>query len=95
MAEPGKNNNKVQDIRLHSRKLLEISGVNNIESFDNEEFLLQTELGHLTIRGLNLHIKNLNLEQGFVSIEGTVNSLSYLSPGSQPKNKGLLGKLLR
>ncbi|GGA50957.1 sporulation protein YabP [Paenibacillus physcomitrellae] len=96
MIETGKNNNnKVQDIRLHSRKLLEISGVNNVESFDNEEFLLQTELGHLTIRGINLHIKNLNLEQGFVSIEGTVNSLSYLNPGSQPKNKGLLGKLLR
>lgn len=93
MNEPVKS--KLQDVRLHNRKLLEISGVNNVESFDSEEFLLQTELGHLTIRGVNLHIKNLNLEQGFVSIEGTVNSISYLNPGSQSKNKGLMGKLLR
>lgn len=93
MTDQGKS--KVQDIRLQSRKLLDISGVIQVDSFDSEEFLLQTELGHLTIRGQNLHIKNLNLEQGFVSIEGTVNALSYMNPGAQPKNKGLLGKLLR
>ena len=33
------------------RKLLDLTGVPNVESFDSEEFLLQTELGHLTIRG--------------------------------------------
>ncbi|MFD3261979.1 sporulation protein YabP [Paenibacillus lentus] len=89
------NKGKHQEIRLFQRKLLEITGVLNVESFDSEEFLLQTELGHLTIRGQNLHIKNLNLEQGLVSIEGLVNSLSYLDPGSSPGGKGLLGKLFR
>ncbi|MCM3703879.1 sporulation protein YabP [Paenibacillus macerans] len=86
---------KHQELHLMNRKLLEISGVLNVESFDNEEFLLQTELGHLTIRGQNLHIKNLNLEQGLVSIEGLVNTLSYLEQGSHPSGKGLLGKLFR
>lgn len=86
---------KTHDLKLHNRKLLEISGVNNVESFDTEEFVLQTELGLLTVRGSNLHIKNLNLEQSFVSIEGTVHSMTYANPGSQTKNKGLLGKLLR
>lgn len=89
------NKGKHQEIRLFQRKLLEITGVLNVESFDSEEFLLQTELGHLTIRGQNLHIKNLNLEQGLVSIEGIVNSLSYLDPGSHSGGKGLLGKLFR
>ncbi|MNJ39246.1 sporulation protein YabP [Paenibacillus fonticola] len=89
------NKGKAQEVRLFQRKLLEITGVLNVESFDSEEFLLQTELGHLTIRGQNLHIKNLNLEQGLVSIEGQVNSLSYLDPGSQAGGKGLLGKLFR
>ncbi|AWB42822.1 sporulation protein YabP [Paenibacillus sp. CAA11] len=86
---------KPQEIKLYSRKLLEISGVNNVESFDSEEFQLQTELGRLVIRGQNLHIKNLDLEQGFVAIEGTVHALSYLNPGTQTKSKGLIGKLLR
>lgn len=93
MIDQGKG--KRQELHLMHRKLLEISGVLNVESFDSEEFLLQTELGHLTIRGQNLHIKNLNLEQGLVSIEGLVNSLSYLDPGSHPSGKGLLGKLFR
>lgn len=93
MIDQGKS--KKQNIHLFDRKLLEISGVNNVESFDSEEFLLQTELGYLTIRGQKLLIKTLNLEHGLVAIEGLVNSVSYLDPGSQPKNKGLLGKLFR
>ncbi|MGV2787736.1 sporulation protein YabP, partial [Clostridium perfringens] len=63
--------------------------------FDSEEFLLQTELGHLTIRGQNLHIKNLSLEEGLLSIEGQVHSLIYLNPGSQTKYKSLLCKLFK
>ncbi|MNO90894.1 Spore protein YabP [compost metagenome] len=89
------NKGKRQELHLMHRKLLDITGVLNVESFDSEEFLLQTEMGHLTIRGQNLHIKNLNLEQGLVSIEGLVNSLSYLDPGSHSSGKGLLGKLFR
>lgn len=93
MVEQGKG--KRQELHLLNRKLLELTGVLNVESFDSEEFLLQTELGHLTIRGHNLHIKNLNLEQGLVSIEGQVNSLSYLEPGANTSGKGFLGKLFR
>ncbi|RUT27732.1 sporulation protein YabP [Paenibacillus zeisoli] len=86
---------KLQEVHMHNRKLLEISGVNNVESFDSEEFQLKTELGHLTIRGQNLHIKNLSLEQGLLAIEGVVNSLSYVNPGSQRKTKGFIGKLFK
>ncbi|MGV2644216.1 sporulation protein YabP [Clostridium perfringens] len=82
-------------MRMQNRKLLDITGVQNVESVDSEEFLLQTELGHLTIRGQNLHIKNLSLEEGLLSIEGQVHSLIYLNPGSQTKNKSLLGKLFK
>ncbi|MBE7684187.1 sporulation protein YabP [Paenibacillus sp. P13VS] len=94
MVEHGKP--KQHHLSMQNRKLLDLTGVSNVESFDSEEFLLQTELGHLTIRGHNLHIKNLSLEEGLLSIEGTVSSLQYLDPGSQNKNsKGLFGKLFR
>lgn len=93
MNEQGKG--KHQELRLLNRRLLDISGVLNVESFDNEEFLLQTELGHLTITGQQLHIKNLNLEQGLVSIEGQVNSMFYLEPGASSSGKGFFGKLFR
>lgn len=78
-----------------NRKLLEVSGVLNVESFDSEEFLLETDCGFLMIRGQNLHIKNLSLDQGLVAIEGFVNELAYLDANSQGKTKGFLGKLFK
>lgn len=86
---------KRQEIKMLNRKLLEISGVLNVESFDSEEFLLETDCGFLAIKGQNLHIKNLNLEQGLVAIEGTVNGLTYLDANSHEKSKGLLSKLFK
>jgi sporulation protein YabP len=86
---------KRQEIKMLNRKMLEISGVLNVESFDSEEFLLETELGFLAIRGHNLHIKNLSLEQGLVAIEGLVNEMAYLDANSQQKSKGFLGKLFK
>ncbi|OAS19488.1 sporulation protein YabP [Paenibacillus oryzisoli] len=94
MIEPVKNN-KRQEIKMLNRKLLEISGVLNVESFDSEEFLLETEMGYLMIKGQNLHIKNLSLEQGLVAIEGMVSGLDYVDGNTQEKSKGFLGKLFK
>lgn len=94
VMEPNKV--KRQEVKMLNRKLLEISGVLNVESFDSEEFLLETEMGFLTIKGTNLHIKNLNLEQGLVAIEGLVNELAYVDGGGgASKSKGILGKLFK
>lgn len=93
MIDPVKS--KRQEIKMLNRKLLELSGVLNVESFDSEEFLLETECGYMMIKGQNLHIKNLNLEQGLVAIEGLVNELAYLDGNSQAKTKGIFGKLFK
>ncbi|MCG7410765.1 sporulation protein YabP [Paenibacillus sp. ACRRX] len=86
---------KRQEVKMMNRKILELSGVISVESFDSEEFLLETECGFLTVRGHNLHIKNLSLEQGLVAIEGMVNSLTYLDTNQQEKSKGFFGKLFK
>jgi sporulation protein YabP len=93
MIEQGRN--KRQEIKMLNRKLMEITGVLNVESFDSEEFLLETECGFIAINGKNLHIKNLNLEQGLVAIEGYVDALAYLDSKAQDKSKGFLGKLFK
>lgn len=93
MIEQGKN--KRQEIRMLNRKLLEISGITNVESFDSEQFLLNTECGFLEIKGQNLHIKNLSLEQGLVAIEGLVHEMAYMEANSHEKAKGFLGKLFK
>ena len=86
---------KRQELKLINRKLLEITGVLQVDSFDSEAFVLKTECGILTIMGQNLHIKNLSLDQGLLVIEGTINELAYVEPDSQGKSKGLFGKLFK
>ena len=83
-----------QEIKMLNRKLLEISGVKNVESFDSQEFLLDTEYGFLAVTGEDLHIKNLNLEQGLVAIEGRVNTTAYLDATSS-KPRRFLSKLFK
>ncbi|GMK42802.1 hypothetical protein PCCS19_58620 [Paenibacillus sp. CCS19] len=94
MQDPSKGQ-KRQEMKMQNRKLLELSGVRNVESFDSEEFLLETELGFLTVRGQNLHMKHLSLEQGQVAIEGLIHSLAYLDGSPQTKSKSLFGKLFK
>lgn len=84
------------EILMVNRRSLAISGVKNVESFDSEEFLLETEGGFLTIRGQNLHMKNLSLETGEVSIEGLVHNMEYLDQGQAgDRNKGFFGRLFK
>ena len=81
------------DIHLKGRKAIEVTGVSNVESFDVNEFALVTSAGPLTIRGTNLHIKHLDLQEGVVAIEGTVHSLAYVSE-RQKKNR-FAGRLFK
>ena len=86
---------KQQEVKIVNRKLLELTGVMNVESFDSEQFLLETNLGYLSIQGQNLHMKHLSLEQGIVIIEGYVHSLAYKDSSGAGKSKGLLGKIFK
>jgi sporulation protein YabP len=92
----GREQKKAHEIKILNRKKMDITGVINVESFDNEEFLLETENGFLAIRGQNLHMKNLNVESGLVSIEGLVMDMAYVDHSSSgDKAKGLFSKLFK
>ncbi|WP_077623913.1 sporulation protein YabP [Sediminibacillus massiliensis] len=82
-------------IKMNNRKSLEISGVKEVDSFDNEEFLLQTVMGYLIVRGENLQMKNLDVGEGNVSIKGKIFELSYLDEQHGEKAKGLFSKLFK
>ena len=65
-------------ISLSERKNVMITGVKKIESFDSEEFLMETSLGFLVIKGNELEIIKLDTYQGSVSIKGKINSMIYM-----------------
>ncbi|MBB6451549.1 sporulation protein YabP [Geomicrobium halophilum] len=85
----------VHDIVMKGRKTLEISGVKEVESFDSQEFLLETVMGYLSVRGRDLHMRNLNVEEGLVSIEGKIDDLIYVDEHNSGKPKGFIGKLFK
>ncbi|WP_181351162.1 sporulation protein YabP [Thalassobacillus sp. CUG 92003] len=82
-------------VKMSNRRTLEITGVKEVDSFDSEEFLLQTTMGYLVIRGENLQMKNLDVEEGEVSIKGKVHELTYLDENHGEKAKGLFSKLFK
>ncbi len=75
------------DIIMRGRRIIDITGVKQVESFDSEEFLLETVMGFLTIRGQNLQMKNLDVEKGIVSIKGKVNEMLYIDENQGKKLK--------
>ncbi|WYV02359.1 sporulation protein YabP [Oceanobacillus sp. FSL H7-0719] len=82
-------------VKLNNRKSLEISGVKEVDSFDNEEFLLETVQGYMIIRGQNLQLKNLDVGSGNVTIKGRIYELSYIDETQGEKAKGFFSKLFR
>lgn len=84
-------------VSISERKSIVLTGVKKIESFDNEEFLMETTLGYLVIKGSDLEIIKLDTYQGNVSIKGKIDSLVYLDDVSGKKNKedSLISKLFK
>nr|WP_139822761.1 sporulation protein YabP [Tuberibacillus sp. Marseille-P3662] len=80
---------------MKGRKNIEITGVKHVESFDHEEFLLETVMGYLAVKGSQLKMQNLNVEQGVVVIEGKVSDISYLDEQYGEQGKGFFSKLFK
>ena len=84
------------DITLSERKNILITGVKKIDNFDSEEFLIETSLGYLEIKGEELEIIKLDTYQGNVSIKGKFNSFSYVDAiREKDKDNSLLSKLFK
>ncbi|NLZ28989.1 MAG: sporulation protein YabP [Firmicutes bacterium] len=84
-------------LTLENREEMEITGVMNVDSFDDEEVVMDTEQGLLAVRGENLNIKHLNLDQGEVRIAGMILELAYSDqkPGARDRGKGFFERLFK
>ena len=83
-------------INITERKNIIVSGVKKIDSFDDEEFLLESNMGFIVIKGEELEIVKLDTYQGNVSIKGLINSLSYMeSLNKKEKEDSIFNKLFK
>lgn len=83
-----------QNIIIENREKMNISGVIDIHSFDDEVALIETELGILMIKGDNLKMNKLNLENNELIIEGRLVALNY-TDSSEMKKGNLFGKIFK
>ncbi len=79
---------------LQDRATLELSGVTDVDSFDENEISLYTTLGEMVVRGKALHVNAMNVDTGDMQIDGDIRSIVY-GDKDRKKKPGLWGKLTR
>ncbi len=83
-------------ITLVERKSLMTSGVKKIENFDDTQFLMDTVMGFLLVKGEGLELVKLDTIQGNVSIKGLIKSMTYLDEDmKKEKENSLFNRLFR
>ena len=80
---------------MENREQIALTGVQKVQSFDPKEIVLETELGVLSIKGEQLGIKLLNLEEGLIDLQGHVDALIYHRNTSGGSRQGLMNRIFR
>lgn len=83
-------------INLQNRQRLSLSGVQHVDNFDDDTIVLSTNMGTLTIRGHNLRIQTLDLDQGLFEAAGEFDAVQYgRKKGRSSQNTSTWQKLWR
>ena len=94
-----RSDNLIQDnkssLNLENRKKLTLSGVVEVMNFDEEKIDLTTKLGNLTIKGEELKMNKLDVQNGDVIIVGNISSMVYNGKEIKKSGESLLSKLFK
>ncbi len=88
-------NSETHCITIEEREKLTITGVTDMESFDEDSVIIYTTLGTLTLKGEDFKINKLSTDSGVIEIDGYVDSVIYSSEESSGKSKGLFSRIFR
>lgn len=80
------------NIIMENRKKLVISGVTQVDSFDDQSVMLATSMGDLTIKGSDLHISQLNVDSGELNITGNIYGMVY---SENDRSTGFFSRLFK
>ena len=91
-----KLNRRPHKLEVTGRGTGSVTGIQDVVSFDENQIILDTDMGLLTVKGKSLHVSRLTLEKGEVDIEGQIDSLTYSDvSGYANKGESLLGRLFK
>lgn len=96
-AEAAKTNLEAHRVIIEERGRMEVRGVTDVISFDDQAVLLKTLCGEMCVEGASLHINVLSLTDGVVTMDGRVDSIAYYDQQSseQSQKRSFFGKLFR
>ena len=81
---------------LNNRRTCNLTGVNDVLSFDEKEIILETEQGMLMIKGNDLHVNMLTLDKGEVAVDVRIDSFTYSEQsGMAGKGESFLSRLFK
>ena len=81
---------------LSNRNKLTITGINKIDSLNNEEFVIDTVLGNLRVKGSDLTMQQLDIEKGQIWIEGKIDLIEYMDKTEKKNEKeGFFKKIFK
>ena len=83
------------EIKMDDRKRVSLTGLKKLVSFSPEEFVMETNLGPLVLKGSSLEIVRLDTLEGNLNIKGKVNSLVYLDGKDSKKEGSIFDKLFK
>ncbi len=90
-----KMNQNNQEVKIFDRSSITLSGINKIISFNDEEFLLESLLGNIHVKGNILELMKMDTSDGIVKIKGNINSLVYIDGQYKEKEEGIIAKLFK
>lgn len=82
-------------VSVYGRKQLVMEGVRQVESFDESEIVLETNMGMLILKGEGLNITQLSKETGSLAAEGSFNSFQYMENKAKGMGKGILKRIFK
>jgi len=83
-----------QNILVEDRSKVTITGVEQVGSFNDNTITLRTIKGGMVIKGENLNVDKLNLDEGSVKISGIINGINYVDKDSGSRGN-LIGKIFK
>lgn len=83
------------NIIMEDRSKISVSGVEDVDTFDESNFIAITTAGALVVKGADLHISKLNVDTGELVVEGEIDSCVFNNSYSGKAGGGLLAKIFR
>ncbi len=91
-----KKTGKKHSVTMENRELIHMTGINDVLSFDEELVICESDMGVLILKGDNLHVNKLDLDNGVLDVDGNIVSLEYEENHVMSKNKpSILSKIFK